>query len=1067
MHQRTHPTTYANAILVLGMHRSGTSAVAGLLGLAGANLGEERDLLPAHTHDNPAGYWERQDIVAAHDAILDANGYKWDRIAGFDPTRLQADSIAKLHERVGRVLGALASPGRPLLVKDPRLCLLLPHWLPLLDNPACIVVVRDPREIAASMRNGPRGVYTSHYLIALWEKYLRTALATLNGRPALFIDYATLLNSPETQYHRLASGLTALGINGLHEPDSGLLRRFVDRRLQRSQPIAHVQLSEEQESLRLWLRAQCDPAVPRIVNRMFGSDHSDKTLREFERILTMQAELIAERDTAIHDCESAVSQRDSAVHERNLAASRSAETIHQYELAITQRDTAIAQNVQTRNQLETAEARIREQNAKAEEALRERSVSAMKLAEVTHQRNIAASELDNTRHERNVAAAQHHEAERHARELDVSIQQMRASWSWKLTTPMRWLAGLFSLRLSTNLEQGLYRAYYALPGLGPARKRAFILWLHSRAAWLTHNTLSYRLARQTPMARIVEPYATITARMDQVRADAIITKLKQKPQISVVMPVYNVERRWLLAAIESVRGQYYPHWQLCIADDASTKPDTRSALDEIERLGDKRIRITRLTHNAGIAAASNAALQLASGEYVGLLDHDDELTRDALLEVALCVDAGQPDMIYSDEDKLDEAGAHVEVHCKPDYSPDYFFSINYLCHFSVFRRVLLEQIGGFRQGFDGAQDYDLQLRATEHTDKIAHIPKVLYHWRRIPGSTASAPTAKPQTSDAGRRAVAESMQRRGVDCTVEAGPYPNTFRVRRKIVGEPLLSILIPFRDKPELLRTCISSVLNKTCYPNYEIVCIDNGSTEPETHALLGAVTRHDARVRVIRHDAPFNFSAINNFAASQVQGEHLLFLNNDTEIISGEWLDAMLEHSQRPEVGVVGARLWYADDTIQHAGVIVGPGGVAGHGHLFQPGDDPGYFARIRLVQNLSAVTFACAMTRHKVFDELGGLNEKELRIAFNDVDYCLRAREAGYLVVYTPYALLHHYESKSRGYEDTPEKQIRFATEIRYMQERHKTILGRGDPYYNPGLLLNNAFTPDPAYVATLPR
>lgn len=563
------------------------------------------------------------------------------------------------------------------------------------------------------------------------------------------------------------------------------------------------------------------------------------------------------------------------------------------------------------------------------------------------------------------------------------------------------------------------------------------------------------------------PNDAAVPRMDAARAETIIAGLERTPTISIVMPVYNVEPRWLGAAVDSVRTQFYPHWELCIADDASTNAETRDALDAIARLGDRRIRMLRMARNSGIAIASNEALKLATGDYVGLLDHDDALTRDALFEVVRQIVATDPDLIYSDEDKLDDSGRHVEVHCKPDYSPDYFFSINYICHFAVLRRELLKQIGGFRAGFDGAQDYDLLLRATERTSRIAHIPKVLYHWRRIPGSTASTSAAKPQTSDAGRRALAESIDRRGIEASVEAGPYPNTFRVRRTIAGEPLVSILIPFRDKPKLLDTCVSSILAKTRYPHYEILCIDNGSSEAQTPDLLERLTRCDARVRVVRHDAPFNYSAINNFAAAQARGTHLLFLNNDTGVISEEWLDAMLEHSQRPEVGVVGARLWYEDGTIQHAGVIVGPGGVAGHGHLFLPGDDPGYFARIRLVQNLSAVTFACAMTRREVFAELGGLNERELKIAFNDVDYCLRAREAGYLVVYTPYALLHHYESKSRGYEDTPEKQARFAAEIRYMQKRHATLLEHGDPYYNPRLSLTNSFCPDPAYAAELPR
>lgn len=1041
-------TRYANGILVLGMHRSGTSAVAGVLNMMGAYLGKPDDLLPPHPHDNPTGYWERTDVIAAHDAVLDANGYKWDRLAGLDPHRLKANSVATLHHSLHETLRELGKSGRPWLVKDPRLCLLLPQWLSLLESPACIVVVRDPREVAASMREGPRGAYTSHYLIALWEEYLRNVLTALRGRTVLFVDYASMLDDPATQCHRMLRGLAQIGVDTLQPPPVAKLTAFLNPHLRRSKPASHVPLPASQAALFKWLQEQCAATGPQVVDAIPADGSSDEVLHEYERAFAVQAE---------------------RTRGETLAETHAREAEVEARLA-----TSLQEMQRVQEALQVATSRLRELTRERDgladqlaDAVHQRNITAMELNETRHARNVAAGALDQTRHERNVAASGRIAAERHVRNLEKAVRDLHHSWSWKLTAPLRAVANLLSPRLPTNLEHALYRAYYALPGASPARKRAFVLWLHSHVGWITHNTLSYRLARQTTASPSGQPVAAGVARMDLDRANDIVAKLKNKPLLSIVMPVYNVERQWLLAAVDSVRRQYYPNWQLCVADDASTRQETRDALREIAALNDNRIKIVRLPKNAGIAVASNAALKLAAGEYVGLLDNDDELSLDALLEVALCINATQPDVIYSDEDKLDESGEHVEVHCKPDYSPDYFFSINYVCHFAVLRRSLLAQIGGFRAGYDGAQDYDLLLRATEKTDKIAHIAKVLYHWRRISGSTASSSAAKPQTTDAGRRAIADSMQRRAIDCAVETGPYPNTYRVRRKIIDTPLVSILVPFRDKADLLDTCVTSILDKTRYANYEVVCIDNGSQEETTRALLERLRARDKRLRIISHDVPFNYSAINNFAVSQAKGEHLLFLNNDTEVISEEWLDAMLEHSQRPEVGVVGARLWYADKTIQHAGVIVGPGGVAGHGHLFVPGDDPGYFARIRLVQNLSCVTFACAMTRRDVFEKLGGLNENDLRIAFNDVDYCLRAREAGLLVVYTPFALLYHYESKSRGYEDTPEKQIRFAAEIRYMQQRHKTIIEQGDPYYNPGLLLNNSFQPDPDYAAKLPR
>ncbi len=659
----------------------------------------------------------------------------------------------------------------------------------------------------------------------------------------------------------------------------------------------------------------------------------------------------------------------------------------------------------------------------------------------------------------------------HATTLQQGIDALLMSWSWKITAPLRAIANAIRPRTSFGMEQRLYRWYYGFPGLDAARKRVLIVWLHEHAAWLTRHTLSYRILQQskTEVTNSASSAGTFNGlqRMDANRASAIVSAMHNAPRISIVMPVYNVEARWLNAAVESVRRQFYPHWELCIADDASTNTETREALTALERSGDPRVKVKHLRRNTGIAEASNTALNLTSGDYVGLLDNDDELTRDALLEVALTILDQDPDIVYSDEDKLDVDGRHVEAHFKPDFNPEYFFSTNYLCHFTVLRQTLLKRIGGFRAGFDGAQDFDLFLRASEQGERVAHIPKVLYHWRKTAGSTATASSTKPKSWDAGRRALAESLQRRGINAEAEAGPHPNTYRVRRTIIGEPLVSILIPFRDKPKLLSTCVGSILKKTDYSNFEILGIDNGSTEDATHALMSKLAARDSRVRFVRYDIPFNYSAINNFGATQTCGEHLLFLNNDTEVISAEWLRAMLEHSQRPQVGAVGAKLLYPDGRIQHAGVIAGMGGVAGHAHLLQPGDHPGYFARAQLVQNLSAVTFACAMTRRAVFEQVGGLNETDLMIAFNDIDYCLRLREAGYQVVYTPFATLYHHESLSRGYEDNPEKQARFVREVDYMRQRYREILQRGDPHYNPNLRLDvNDFSVRPGYVEALP-
>jgi len=536
---------------------------------------------------------------------------------------------------------------------------------------------------------------------------------------------------------------------------------------------------------------------------------------------------------------------------------------------------------------------------------------------------------------------------------------------------------------------------------------------------------------------------------DDVRLE--LAELPAPTLISVIMPVYNTEAEWLLKAIESVRKQWYPYWELCIVDDHSDRAETLAAL---EALDDARIRVHRLRANKNIAGASNEALAMARGEYIALLDHDDELTPDALYEVWKVVEKTGPDFIYSDEDKLDEAGRYCDPHFKPDFAPDMILSQNYMSHLGVIRKSLIDLVGGFMSGTDGAQDYDLYLKVLERTDAVVHIPKVLYHWRKVPGSTAAFFSEMSYAQDAGKLALECAARRRGLGAEVLEGKFPGTYRVQYRIQGEPLVSIIIPFKDKPELLRMCLGSILEKSTWRSFEIIGVSNNSSEPQTFAEMAAWSARDARIRFVEHNVPFNFSEINNFAVCEhAKGDHVLLLNNDIEIITPGWIESLLEFSQRPEVGVVGARLYYPDGRLQHAGAILGIGGVAGHSHKYFPGDHHGYFSRPHIVQNLSAVTAACCMFKRSVFDEVGGLDDEHLNVAFNDIDFCLRVREASYLNVYTPYCEAWHHESVSRGHETTPEKQARFSREVEYMLERHAEVLRYGDPYYNPNLTLEH--------------
>lgn len=525
---------------------------------------------------------------------------------------------------------------------------------------------------------------------------------------------------------------------------------------------------------------------------------------------------------------------------------------------------------------------------------------------------------------------------------------------------------------------------------------------------------------------------------DDARLREAAGRLEYRPLVSVVTPVYDIDEAWLRSCIESVLHQAYDRWELCLVDDASTKPHVQQVLAEYARR-DARIRTKRLPRNGGIVAASREALAMASGEYVAFLDHDDELTRDALLEVVSAMQRERDlDVVYSDEDKLDRRGRRVDPFFKPDWSPDLFLSVNYVCHLTVIRRRLVEEVGGFQPGFDGSQDYDLLLRVTERTRRIAHVPRVLYHWRKVPGSAAAEIGAKKYALDAGRRALEAALARRGIDGGVEM-PTPGRYRVRYALPRRPTVSIVIPTRDRVDLLRACVSTIDERTSYSSRELVIVDNGSRDPAALAYLEEVGR---RHRVLAYPHAFNWSAINNFAVPRATGELLLFLNNDIEVIEGGWLEALVEHAVRPDVGVVGAKLLYPGGWIQHAGVVLGVGGVAGHAFKFRPGDTRAFFGLPQVVRDVSAVTGACMMVRRGVFEEVGGFDER-LRVAFNDIDFCMKVGSAGYRVVYTPHSVLCHHESATRRTEHPPEDEA-------LMRARWGASLGR-DPFYNPNLTL----------------
>ena len=521
----------------------------------------------------------------------------------------------------------------------------------------------------------------------------------------------------------------------------------------------------------------------------------------------------------------------------------------------------------------------------------------------------------------------------------------------------------------------------------------------------------------------------------------------QKPLISIVIPLYCTPLPYLKELIESVRRQSYENWQLCLSDGS---PDDKAKEFLEKHYGrEKRIVYQKLKENGGISANTNAAAELAKGEYLMFCDHDDTLEPDALYEIVKAINDTDADVVYTDEDKVSMDGQHYfDPNFKPDFNLFRLRENNYICHIFVVRKSLTDETGMLRSEFDGAQDFDFILRCCEKAKKITHIPKVLYHWRCHMDSTAADPSSKAYAYEAGRKAIREHYQRMGIDATVDMTERPGWYRSHIKIQGNPMVSIIIPNKDHTDDLELCLFSMSRKSTYRNYEVLIVENNSEKEETFEYYKKLPERYPKVRVLTWEKEFNYSAINNFAAEEAQGEYLLFLNNDVEILTPDWIEEMLQNCQQENVAAVGAKLYYPDDTIQHAGVVLGLGGIAGHIMCRASREDPGYFGRMISVQEISAVTAACMMVKKSEFDSVKGFDET-FQVAFNDIDLCMKFRAAGKKIIFTPYAELYHYESKSRGLEDTPEKQFRFDKEVKRFQEKWAQQLEMGDPYYSPNL------------------
>ncbi len=734
-------------------------------------------------------------------------------------------------------------------------------------------------------------------------------------------------------------------------------------------------------------------------------------------------------------------------------------------------------------ELEASLELVRAQHAREVELLgkqlSERDASLSNMLQSAKELDIALSARGRQIDELNALLAQSREGaedlQRKLGKTTSTLNRLRGSVSWRVTEPIRLAGRLAGLN---PVPQGKAAASKVAPAGGFYRARRRVRKVIREKGVMGATSRFFELATgraklqpfvpssQRPKPQVVgnpghaqlphsvdyvawlKNYDTMTdARRAALRDRA--ASFAKHPLISIVMPTYNTEPKFLALAIESVRRQIYPHWELCVADDASPNPEVRHVLEQYARL-DPRIKVVFREENGHISAASNSALEIARGEWIALLDHDDELTEHALFWVVEALNRVEgARLLYSDEDKIRETGERCDPYFKCDWNEDLFRSHNMFSHLGVFDAKLVREVGGFRLGFEGSQDWDLVWRCVERVPRSAihHIPRVLYSWRIHDQSTAKTIDTKPYAVTAGQRAMQEHFDRTGVDAVVEGelGGYRVTYRVPRP---EPLVSIIIPTRNGEALVRRAIDSIVRLTTYENYEILVIDNGSDDPGTLRYLKEVGEQP-RVRVIRDDRPFNYSALNNSAVQHVTGEFICLLNDDVEVITPEWLSEMVGVASQPGVGAVGARLWYPDDTLQHGGIVMGMGGVANYAHRHIPrGKNNGYFGRAMLRSSFSVVTAACLVIRRKTFLEVGGLNEVDLQIAYNDVDFCLRLVEAGYRNVYTPYAELYHFESATRGAEDTPEKKARFERESEYVQNRWAKFIAH-DPAYSPNL------------------
>jgi GT2 family glycosyltransferase len=1142
------------AIVVLGMHRSGTSALTRVLNLCGAAL--PKQIMPP-APDNETGFWESAEIIAIHEELLVSAGSRWDDVLEFPQSWFTSNIAETFKCRIINILRENFSEAPLFVIKDPRMCRLVPLWLSVFKDfgaePLFIFVVRNPLEVAASLevRNG----FLPAKSIMLWLRHFLAVERDTRGMKRVFISYEDLLNDWRGVVQMLS---VELDIYWPSHSDS--VDAEIDIFL--SSQLRHHVVTYEEVAARIdivsWVKTTFDWAIRATKGLAIASEELDSVYeallsadRAFAPLImanTREISKLSEDITRLNEevtqfmgninvLEVQIAKRNEQiarlqqeVQTRQGDTRQFTETVNRLEAQVVERDGQItqiqkevvqtiqAQHEQLNNMINALKADIVKQDKQIDAIYRSTSLRISLLQKLFRYIRWKKHRIILRPIYQIVCHGDEFESTGEDPQFLITSRRSRSPSGWSL---IRYSGSAQSYPLKPKIYadtgqgfsetsaiqlncivHGITQEIIRLPDqvtalrfdpmdtqgkftinnfeiieIGKMQLSILLIWRYvipiirtpssgihvlkktmqavQRDGFSALKNLLVDKIKKGPLENYyqwIHEYDVLTD-VDRGLIQNRIAQMSYKPLISVVMPVYNIDVRWLREAIKSVRDQLYTHWELCIADDASSKSEVKDVLKEYERL-DSRIKVVYRENNGHISAASNSALCLARGEFIALMDHDDVLAEHALYMVAEELNEhSDADIVFSDEDKIDERGLRYEPYFKSDWNPDLFYSQNFVNHLGIYRRKLINEIGGFRLGYEGSQDYDLALRVVERTskDKIRHIPFILYHWRAISGSTALAVGEKNYAHEVARKALRSHFERLGtkVQVTNGIGAYHRVIYEIPK--PAPLVSLIMPTRDRLEFLRRSVKDILQNTDYANVELIIVDNQSEQQDTIAFLKNI-QSDRRVRVLKYDQPYNFSAINNMAVREANGNIIGLVNNDIGVINPGWLTEMVSHAVRQEIGAVGAMLYYPNNTIQHAGVVLGIGGVAGHIHKHLPRGVSGYFSRAALIQNFFAVTAACILMRRNVFKEVGGLDEDNLPVAFNDIDLCIKIHKHGYRILWTPYAELYHYESATRGSDHTPEQLPRFMNEVNYMKQRWKDILNN-DPYYSPNLSLEN--------------